>query len=236
MAACTEFHRCGCALGVTEGKPALALIRNRETGKRCIGVLINDYYILSNAECGNVTQQTHEELTVTLKDERLTVVRVVLPPDHIPDKIPRENDIMLLRLSVQINMTIHVPICLPEASLLVHQGAKASIMSPGRVSIGVKIQGRRCSFRRRVVGAVRSILLREGLFLCAGGVTTPFCRREPGNLLVMKRHGWYTLLGLSTTHELFQMCGNSMGLFSEVLLLREWIRSNTQDASQCQFV
>lgn len=236
VAACTEFRTCGCALGVTKGKPALARVRNKETDKGCIGVLINDLYILANAECRNMTNRTDVELTVTLKKERVAVDSVILPPDHFPDMIPRQNNIMLLRLRAPLNMSLHVPICLPEASLFVHLGAKALIMSPGHLRIGVKIQGRKCCYRRRTMGLVRSILLREGLFLCAGEVTTPFCNHEPGNLLVMKRHGWFTLLGLSTTQEFFTMCGNSMGLFSEVLPLREWIRNNTQDASQCQFV
>lgn len=224
---------------------------NKETDKVCNGALINDLYILTSAECSNVTYQADEELTVTLQNEKLNVERVLLPPNHMPNIIPRQNDVMLLRLKVPLDMTLHVPICLPEASLFVHQGENALIMTPilkvrfwGQTSIntrswtkniGVKIKGRQCSFRRRVRGAVRSILVREDLFLCAGEVSTPFCSRTPGNLLVMMRHGWFTLLGLSTTHELFPMCKNSMGLFSDVLLLREWIRSNTQDASQCQF-
>lgn len=236
VAACTEFRRCGCALGVTEGRPAVARVWNKKADKKCTGVLINDFYILTNAECRNETKQTDAEITVTLLNERLAVDRVILPPGHIPHAIPRQNDIMLLRLRVPLNMSLHIPVCLPGASLFVHQGAEALIMAPGRHTVGVKIQGRRCSFQRRPMDSVRSILLREGLFLCAGEVWTPFCNHEPGNLLVMEEHGWFTLLGLSTTHELFTMCGYSMGLFSEVLPLREWIRHNTRDSSQCQFV
>lgn len=201
---------------------------------------MNDRYLLSTADCaaGLDASQIHPQMLVSFYryDKDLDVDRIFLHPDHVLDILPRIYDIMLIRLNQLVDMTVHVPICLPHASLMMYDEAPAWIMAPGKRPLSVKVHTGRCSFMRQVDGSVRTIPVRTGMFLCAGSVKTSFCSTQPGYLLVMIIHGWYMLLGISSTLELFPMCSYSMGLFSEVLPYRAWIRNITSDSSNCQFV
>lgn len=240
IADCVDFRRCQCAQGVTEGRPALAFVTNTKTDTRCVGVLMNDRYVLSTADCaaGIDAAAAKPEVLVSFEnsDEVFDVSQIFLHPDHVPDSLPRLYDIMLVRLAVMVDMTKYVPICLPHASLLVYDGTPAWIMAPALKPLSVQVHSSRCSFLRQIAGEVQTIRIRPGMFLCGGSVQTSFCYKHPGYLLTMMVHGWYMLLGLSSTNDLFPMCTYSQGLFSEVLPYRAWIRNITSDSSNCQFV
>ncbi|KAK8383786.1 hypothetical protein O3P69_015911 [Scylla paramamosain] len=240
IADCTDFRRCQCAQGVTGGRPALAFVTNTKINTICIGVLINDRYVISTTECaaGLDHNAINPEVLVSFEnsEEEFDVSQIFLHPNHVPDSLPRLYDIMLVRLALLVDMTKHIPICLPHASLLVYNGIPGWIMAPGLRPLSVKIHTGSCSFMRQVGGVVRTIRVRPGMFLCVGNVKTSFCYTHPGYLLMMMVHGWYMLLGLSSTNYLFPMCKYSQGLFSEVLPYRAWIRNITSDSSNCQFV
>ena len=240
IADCTDFRRCQCARGVTGGRPALALITNTKTTRKCIGVLINDRYVISTSECsaGLDHKDVNPELAVTFENsnEEFDVSQIFIHHNQAGEILPQLFDIMLVRLTIQVDMQKYVPICLPHASLLVFSGTPAWIMTVGYRPLSVKIQTGSCSFVRQIAGQVRTIQVRPGMFLCVGDVKTAFCYTHPGYLLIMMVHGWYMLLGISSSSYIFPMCKYSQGLFSEVQLYRAWIRNITEDSSNCQFV
>ncbi|KAG0718441.1 Chymotrypsin-like elastase family member 1 [Chionoecetes opilio] len=242
VADCTTFRRCRCGEGVAGGTatPALARLTNTKTNKRCAAVLINDRYLLSSADCdaGLIDEsQVYDETFVTFynSEQALHVDRLYVHHHHVAASVPRLYDIMLVRLRYLVDMSVHVPICLPHASLLLYDDTPAWIMGPGKGPVSVMTHTGNCSFTHQVDGPVRTIRVRPGMYLCAGRVDTPFCSLEPGFLLVVRVHGWYMVVGVASTLELFPMCTYSMGLFSEVLPHRGWIKNMTSDASGCQF-
>ncbi|XP_045106310.1 serine protease 30-like [Portunus trituberculatus] len=240
VADCTDFQRCQCARGVTGGRPAMAIVTNTKTNRRCIGVLINDRYVISTSECtvGLDQKIINPELIVTFENsnQEFDVSQIFVHHNHAREILPHLFDMMLIRLTLLVDMKKYVPICLPHASLLVYSGTPAWVMTVGLRPLSVKVQTGTCSFMRQIGGHVRTIRVRPGMFLCVGNIKTSFCYTEPGYLLIMMVHGWYMLLGISSSNYLFPMCSYSQGLFSEVLPYRAWIRNITDDSSNCQFV
>ena len=240
VADCTDFRRCTCALGINEGTPAMALVTNTYTNKRCTGVLINDKYLIAAADCaeGIDADIMKPDMIVSFynSNEELEVDRIFLHPDYVATSLPKQYDVMLIRLNLPLDMTVTVPICLPHASVILHNGTPAWIMEHGKKSLKVKTHTGTCSYRRQLYGPVYTIRVKPGMFQCAGDIETPFCSRYPGSLLVAKIHGWYMVLGIASTPSLFPMCSQSMGLFSKLSPYRGWIRNVTaDDSSDCQF-
>ncbi|XP_067602560.1 granzyme H [Pseudorca crassidens] len=124
-------------------RPYMVLVQflDKESWKRCGGVLVQKDFVLTAAHCRgsliNVTLGAHNIKKQERTQQMIPVRRAVPHPDYDPKSY--SNDIMLLQLERKAKGTAAVrPLSLPRREVRVKPGKACSVAGWGQVAVGTQ--------------------------------------------------------------------------------------------------
>lgn len=205
----------------------------------CYGTLLNNLYVLTSAECTKGNPGVVKDLTRVSFGTYVDVnIKAVVPSPKTSNR-PRSSALTLLKLYMKeakedFKDDIY-PACLPAKNQPTEEGKYGQTFNWTEnvpTEIDLKIQSEVCHYKKGKSTKLNGDKLPLDRFICAGEVEMEACHTRAGIPLMFKDKR-YTVIGVASSFEDYNMCRTSQGLFTRVTAVLGWIKETIQYPDDC---
>ncbi|XP_058914468.1 granzyme H-like [Kogia breviceps] len=217
-------------------RPYMAFVQflDKESWRRCGGVLVQKDFVLTAAHCrGSLTKVTlgaHNIKKQERTQQMIPVKRAIPHPDYNPKKY--SSDIMLLQLERKAKRTAAVrPLSLPRGKVQVKPGKACSVAGWGQVAIGTQT-----TTLQEAELTVQEDPVCESIFSGYYSQATQICVGDPRKLkTAYKGDSGGPLVCKNVVQGIFsygKKNGTSPGVFTKVSHFLPWIKKTMKRLEQ----